>query len=152
MGSAHKANNYAHEGEVSGLIASKRILRDNIDMKPSFIKGMVLFVGAFIGIAACGGAGNKRYSITDSKAYEATLFRQNCAICHGPEAEGKTLDDGRIIPNIRDGEHKYKSDAEIYNHIANGGNGMVPFRDILTKREIDLLVNFVQNDLRRPVQ
>ncbi len=67
----------------------------------------------------------------------------------GPEAEGKTLDDGRVIPNIRDGEHKYKTDAEIYNHIANGGNGMVPFRDILTKREIDMLVNFVQKDLRK---
>ena len=80
------------------------------------------------------------------------MFRQNCAVCHGPEAEGRTLDDGRIIPNIRDGEHKYKTAGEIYNHIANGGNGMVPFRDMLTKREIDLLVNFVLNDLRSTSQ
>ena len=99
-------------------------------------------------MAACLNSKPAHYSITDSKTYEASLFRQNCAICHGPEGEGKTLDDGRVIPNIRDGEHKYKTDDEIYNHIANGGNGMVPFRDQFTQRELNLMVDFVQNDLR----
>jgi len=98
--------------------------------------------------AACAGTNSTRYSIENSKAYEASLFRQNCAICHGTEGEGKTLDDGRVIPNIRDGAHKYNTDEEIYNHIANGGNGMVPFRDQLTEREIRMMVAFVQNDLR----
>jgi len=104
-----------------------------------------LFVIAAI---ACSTTTTSRYSITNSKAYEASLFRQNCAICHGPEGEGQTLEDGRLIPNIRDGEHKYKTDDEIYNHIANGGNGMAPFRDQLTEREINLMVRFVQRDLR----
>lgn len=97
---------------------------------------------------ACSTTTTSRYSITGSKAYEASLFRQDCAICHGPEGEGQTLDDGRVIPNIRDGEHKYKTDDEIYNHIANGGGGMAPFRDQLSEREINLMVQFVQRDLR----
>ncbi len=101
-------------------------------------------------LAACLDSKPDKYSITNSKAYEATLFRQNCAICHGPEAEGKTLDDGRIIPNIRDGEHKYASREQIFDHITNGGNGMVPFRDILTTRERNMLVDLVINDLRKP--
>jgi mono/diheme cytochrome c family protein len=101
-----------------------------------------------LGVAACATSNPARYSITKSNAYEASLFRQNCAICHGPEGEGKALDDGRVTPNIRDGIHKYNTDEEIYNHIANGGNGMVPFRDQLTEREIRLMVAFVQNDLR----
>src|SRR5437660_12106669 len=86
-----------------------------------------------IAAIACLSGNNARYSITNSKAYEASLFRQNCAICHSPEGEGQMLEDGRVIPNIRDGEHKYKTDQEIYNHIANGGNGMAPFRDQLTE-------------------
>jgi mono/diheme cytochrome c family protein len=106
----------------------------------------VFAVAAFA--IACVAPKAGRYSITTSNAYPASLFRQNCAICHGPEGEGKTLDDGRVTPNIRDGEHKYKTDEQIYNHIANGGNGMVPFRDILTEREIKLMVEFVQHDLR----
>ncbi|MEO7672703.1 MAG: cytochrome c [Pyrinomonadaceae bacterium] len=102
----------------------------------------------FAAFSACFDSAPRQFVIADSKSYEASLFRQNCAICHGPEANGRTLDDGRVIPNIREGEHKYKSAGEIYNHIAKGGNGMVPFRDQLTEREINLLVNFVLKDLR----
>lgn len=111
-------------------------------------KLIIILVAATL--VACTQVSPARYSIQNSKSYEASLFRQNCVICHGPEAEGRTLGDGRVIPNIRDGEHKYKTANEIYDHIANGGNGMVPFRDMLTKREIDALVNFVLNDLRKP--
>jgi mono/diheme cytochrome c family protein len=107
---------------------------------------IALFVISF-GLA-CSKSTRSRYSITESKAYEASLFRQNCAICHGPEGEGKTLSDGRVIPNLREGNFKYKTDAEIYHHIAEGGNGMVPFRGHLTERELNLMVRFVQDDLR----
>ena len=116
---------------------------------PRAVRLKLIIISAFITIAiACAARPDARYSIASSKAYPASIFRQDCSICHGPEGEGKTLDDGRVIPNIRDGEHKYKTDQEIYNHIANGGNGMVPFRNILTDREINLMVRFVQDDLR----
>ncbi len=112
-------------------------------------KLLIILVFGFVSLSACVDSTTKRFVIADSKSYEASLFRQNCAICHGPEAQGKTLDHGRVIPNIRDGEHKYKTGGEIYRHISNGGNGMVPFRDQLTEREINLLVNFVLKDLRK---
>lgn len=108
---------------------------------------IVLFTIA--GLASCLASKTNRYSITQSKSYEASLFRQNCAICHGPEGEGKLLDDGRQVPNLRDGEFKFKTGDEIYKHISDGGNGMTPFRDQLTAREIRMLVDFVQTELRR---
>jgi mono/diheme cytochrome c family protein len=89
---------------------------------------------------ACTHPESRRFSTSESKAYEASLFRQNCAICHGPEAEGKTLDDGRQVPNLRVGEFKYRTDAQIHRHISEGGYGMAPFRGQLTEREINLLV------------
>ena len=111
----------------------------------------VFLVCCFVafGLACLNSGANKRYVIADSKEYEASLFRQNCAICHGPEAEGKTLADGRQTPNLREGDFKYKTDSEIYRHIADGGNGMVPFRNQLTDREINLMVRFVQDKLRK---
>ena len=113
------------------------------------VKLSILVIFAIAAIAACTAVTeSKRYSIQNSKAYEASLFRQNCAICHGPEGEGKNISDGRVIPNIRDGEHKYKTSDEIYNHIANGGNGMVPFRGQLSEREIRMMVDFVMKELR----
>jgi mono/diheme cytochrome c family protein len=101
-------------------------------------------------VIACNNAKPQRYLISESKAYEASLFRQNCAICHGPEGEGKTLDDGKRIPNLREGEFKYTTDEQIYRHISEGGNGMTPFRGQLTDREINMMVRFVQDELRRP--
>ncbi|MEO8041963.1 MAG: cytochrome c [Acidobacteriota bacterium] len=115
-------------------------------MKLLKILVVVLVPGLFA--VACLSSKPHRYVISESKAYEASLFRQNCAICHGPEGEGKTLSDGRRIPNLREGEFKYRTDAEIYHHIADGGNGMVPFRGQLTDREINLMVRFVQDELR----
>ena len=109
----------------------------------------VIFLFVFLGIISCFNPKSARYSVAESKTYEASLFRQHCSICHGIEGEGKTLDDGKQVPNLRDGEFKYKTDAEIYRHISEGGNGMVPFRDQLTEREINLMVNFVQKDLRK---
>ena len=109
---------------------------------------LLVFCFVAFGIACFSSAAKKRYVIAESKDYEASLFRQNCAICHGPEAEGKTLADGRQTPNLREGDFKYKTDAAIYQHIADGGNGMVPFRGQLTEREINLMVRFVQDKLR----
>lgn len=103
---------------------------------------------AVAAVSSCLGRKPARYSIADSTAYEATLFRQNCAVCHGPEADGRTLEDGTKIPSLRGGEIKYRTGAEITRHITEGGNGMTPFRDQLTQREIGLLVEFVQRDLR----
>lgn len=99
-------------------------------------------------LVACTRPGPKRYVIAESKSYEASLFRQNCAICHGPEGEGRTLSDGSVVPNLRQGEFKYKTDAQIYQHISEGGNGMVPFRNRFTEREMRQMVEFVQRDLR----
>ena len=101
-----------------------------------------------VGSFACLDSKPKRFVIAESRQYEASLFRQNCAICHGPEAEGKTLDDGTKVPSLREGEFKFRTEAEIYNQIANGGNGMVPHRYQLTERELRLLTNLVRRDLR----
>ena len=109
---------------------------------------VVLYLAFVVAAVSCVTSKPSRFLIAESKSYEASLFRQNCSICHGPEAEGKTLSDGKVIPNIRDGEHKYKTDEERYRHISEGGNGMIAFKYQLTPREIDLLVGLVQNNLR----
>ncbi|HQU93328.1 MAG TPA: cytochrome c [Pyrinomonadaceae bacterium] len=109
----------------------------------------VIFVFAVITIAACGSSEPARFSIAAGTGYETSLFRQNCAICHGPEGDGKTLDDGTVVPSLRAGEFKKKTEADIYNQISEGGNGMTPFRTQLTEREMRLLTDLVHNKLRQ---
>jgi len=43
------------------------------------------------------------------------MFRANCAICHGPEGNGKTLEDGRVVPSLRTGEFRFKTEDELYS-------------------------------------
>ncbi len=104
---------------------------------------------AAVAAASCSQGPPKTLVIADSKDYEASIFRQNCAICHGPEANGKTLDDGKIVPSLRSGEFKFKTEAEIFKQISEGGNGMPPFRGQLTERELHMLAAFVHDRLRK---
>ena len=92
----------------------------------------IIFILAAVAIAACGSSQPERFSIAASPGYESSLFRQNCAICHGPEGDGKTLDDGTLVPSLRVGEFKKKGETDIYNQISEGGNGMTPFRTQLS--------------------
>lgn len=112
-------------------------------------KLILVLIFQIFGLISCFSSKPARYVIADSKAYEASLFRQNCAICHAPEGDGKTLDDGTIVPSLREGEFKFKTENEIYKQISAGGNGMTPFRDQLTERELNLMAKFVHNDLRK---
>ena len=111
-------------------------------------KLLIVLVFGIIAFSACVNSKAQHFVVADSKAYEASIFRQQCAICHGPEAEGKILSDGTKVPSLRQGEFKTHTEGEVYNQIANGGNGMTPFRERLTERELRLMTNFVLHDLR----
>ena len=89
----------------------------------------------------------REYVIADSKAYEASIFRQNCAICHGAEANGKEID-GKIIPSLRYGEAEKLSEQEIYLQIKEGKLPMPAFKNQLTEDEIKRMVRFIRHDLQ----
>ena len=113
-----------------------------------FLKITVIL--SFIALAiACDQAPAPRrsFNITESKSYEASLFRQNCAICHGKEADGKEMD-GKLIPSLRYGDAATKTEQEIYDQIANGKLPMPAFKNQLTDDEIKKMVKFIRRDLQ----
>ena len=112
-------------------------------------KLIIIFTFTLIAIVACGSPEPERFSIVANTGYESSLFKQHCAICHGPEGDGKTLDDGTVVPSLRVGEFKRIGEAAIYEQISEGGNGMTPFRTQLTERELRLLTDLVNNKLRK---
>jgi len=113
------------------------------------LKAVVILIFVVAGTFACFNSKPERYRIADSKTYEASLFRQHCSICHGPEGDGKTLTDGKVIPSLRQGDLKRRTRPEIFQQISDGGNGMTPFRPQLTDREINTLADLVHDNLRR---
>ena len=113
------------------------------------IKITAVLIVIVFAVFACskGSSQRKEFNITESKSYEASMFRQNCAICHGQEANGKEMED-KIIPSLRYGEAATKSEEEIYQQIKEGKLPMPAFKDQLTEDEIQKMVKFVRRDLQ----
>lgn len=110
--------------------------------------GFICLFVAF-GIFACTN-GSKKYnnfSIEESKSYEASLFRQNCAICHGKEANGKQMEETKI-PSLRYGEAATLTEEQIYTQIHDGKLPMPAFKNQLTEEEIHKMVKFIRHDLQ----
>jgi len=110
----------------------------------------VLIASIFgLGLFSCNDAKTSKNGIVikDSSSYEASIYRQNCAICHGKEAFGKQVD-GKPVPSLRFGEAAKKTKEEIYEQIANGKLPMPSFKDQLTEKEIRRMVKFVMEDLQ----
>jgi cytochrome c553 len=109
---------------------------------------IVLSFAAFFAASCISSASSgKGVQITGNKSLEASIFRQNCAVCHGREAEGKEVD-GLLIPSLRRGDVEQKTEQQIYDQIYNGGNGMVPFKGQLSDSEIRKMVRFIKYDLQ----
>jgi mono/diheme cytochrome c family protein len=112
------------------------------------LKILVVTTFVLMGLPACFRTNPQTYSVASDKTYEASIFRQNCAICHGSEGDGQTLENGTKVPSLRHGEFKFHTEDEIYGQIANGGNGMTPFKGQLTERELRMMAGFVHERLR----
>jgi cytochrome c553 len=112
-------------------------------------KFLIVFIFVIFFLISCAEKTYKReFVIAESKSYEASIFRQNCAICHGQEANGKELADGRLVPSLRYSEAAKKTEAEIYDQIKNGKLPMPSFKNQLTEEEIQKMVKFVMRDLQ----
>ncbi len=111
------------------------------------ITSVLIFIVFAVFACSKGSSQRKEFNITESKSYEASMFRQNCAICHGQEANGKEMQD-KIIPSLRYGEAATKSEEEIYQQIKFGKLPMPAFKDQLTEDEIQKMVKFVRRYLQ----
>ena len=115
----------------------------------NYLKFIAVCAFAAFAVVACasGSATRREFKIADSKSYEASIFRQNCSICHGSEANGKEVD-GKLIPSLRHGNAANKTEEEIYNQIKEGKLPMPAFKNQLSESEIRKMVQFIRRDLQ----
>lgn len=115
----------------------------------NFLKLIAVCSFAVFVIAACSGGSqtHREFKIGESDSYEASLFRQNCATCHGQEANGKEVD-GKLIPSLRYGEAATLTEEQIYQQIKEGKLPMPAFKNQLSEKEIRQMVLFVRRDLQ----
>ncbi len=114
-----------------------------------YLKSAIVFLFVSLMIFACADNKSKlhEFSVADSKSYEASLFRQNCAVCHGQEANGRELN-GKMTPSLRYGEAATLTEEQIYTQIHDGKLPMPPFKNQMTDEEIRRMVKFIRRDLQ----
>ena len=114
-----------------------------------YLKSAVVFLFVSLAVFACASDKSNRYqfSVAESKSYEASLFRQNCAVCHGQEANGRELN-GKMTPSLRYGEAATLSEEQIYTQIHDGKLPMPSFKNQMTDEEIHRMVKFIRRDLQ----
>ena len=114
-----------------------------MDFKNSF-KFILVCLFTLTFVFSCAKKEPKQLSVQQGIRVEASFFRANCVVCHGKEADGGELA-GKAIPSLRTGEAVKKSDQELYDQIANGKNGMPPFKYQLTEQQIRNMVRFIRD-------
>lgn len=75
------------------------------------------------------------------------IYNKVCWVCHGDAGKG----DGPSVPtlntkpaNLSNPDIIALTDGALFWWISNGGNDMQPFKDVLSKDEIWMVVNYVR--------
>ena len=85
--------------------------------------------------------------IPSAKAQETgeSLFKAKCAMCHGPDATGKTkMGEMLRVPDLHSADVQKKTDAELTELIGKGKGKMPAYSDKLSKDQISKLVAYVR--------
>ena len=87
----------------------------------------------------------------DEFAATRATFAKHCAVCHGDAGEGKTATiEGKRIkaPSLRSGHALHHPDSDFVKQISKGGDGMPPFKEKLSPKEIDDMVRFIRREFQ----
>ena len=105
--------------------------------------------GLLLTAAGCDARGGKPAPAAAAAADQTrTTFERNCAVCHGPQGEGKQL--GTLnVPTLRAGAAVTDPDEKLFRQIRDGGHGMPPSKYTLTDEQIEALVRFVREEIQK---
>jgi mono/diheme cytochrome c family protein len=112
----------------------------------AFVIALLLSVGYLLNATRGAEAPQVKKSGGKQAAKIETVYRQNCARCHGADGRGETSL-GKIYgsPNLTDADlHARFSNKELSAIITSGQGGMPGFKKTLSKAEIAALVTYVR--------
>lgn len=81
--------------------------------------------------------------VTVDKAKGKTLLQEQCATRHGPDGEGSALGMRIHAVDLRSEEVQSQSDADPSRVVSEGRKNMPPFKNALSKAEIDSPVAYI---------
>ncbi len=94
--------------------------------------------GVGVLLLACGSASPTNDRMEADRSFGRSLFNLNCALCHGR--------DGKLgLNGAKDLTVSMLTKEEMIATVEQGRGAMMPYRDILTSKEIDAVVTYVRS-------
>jgi mono/diheme cytochrome c family protein len=74
-----------------------------------------------------------------------SLFKTNCALCHGDDGAGTELGKRFKVKDLRSKEVQDKSSADLAQIVHDGKNNMPPFGKRLDDKQIESLIGYIRH-------
>jgi cytochrome c6 len=74
-----------------------------------------------------------------------SLFKTNCALCHGDDGAGTELGKRFKVKDLRSKEVQDKSSADLALIVHDGKNNMPPFGKRLDDKQIEGLIGYIRH-------
>jgi mono/diheme cytochrome c family protein len=75
-----------------------------------------------------------------------TVFKGKCAMCHGPDATGKTkMGEMLKVPDLHSADVQKLSEAELIHIVTKGKQKMPAYEGKLSKEEIQKVVVYIRD-------
>ncbi|MGH9717368.1 MAG: c-type cytochrome [Candidatus Acidiferrales bacterium] len=73
-----------------------------------------------------------------------SLFKTNCAVCHGDDGRGTATGKALQAPDLHSEAVQKLTNAQIAAQIENGKGNMPPFKSTLNHAQVEMLVKYVR--------
>lgn len=101
-------------------------------------------LGAVIALALMASAARARAKGAADEDLGEKTFKSTCEMCHGQDGTGTPTGKALKAPDLHSDVVQKMTDVQIAEQISNGKNNMPPFKNTLTKDQIQALVKYVR--------
>lgn len=112
--------------------------------RPARLSTRVMALGAVMALALMASATRAKAKGAADEDLGAKTFKSTCEMCHGQDGTGTPTGKALKAPDLHSDVVQKLTDAQIAEQISNGKNNMPPFKNTLTKDQIQALVKYVR--------
>lgn len=101
-------------------------------------------LGAMMAMALMASASRARANGAADEDLGEKTFKSTCVMCHGEDGTGTPTGKALKAPDLHSDAVQKMTDAQIVDQISNGKGNMPPFKNTLSKDQIQALVKYVR--------
>jgi cytochrome c6 len=108
------------------------------------LRCVTIVLGAAIALAVLGFASRAGAKPPADDAAGEQTFKSNCVVCHAADGTGSTTGKALKAPDLHSDAVQKMTVAQMETQVSDGKNNMPPFKNTLSKEQIEGVVTYVR--------